>query len=82
MNNIDWWVCPLGERNNFSSKFFHYIRIIDTLKIIQKKKIYLNKIILDNTPLFTLLKKNFPQYEFLLKKKKLIILIIFLLLNI
>ena len=69
-NNIDWWVCPLGERNNFSSKFFHYIRIIDTLKIIQKKKIYLNKIILDNTPLFTLLKKNFPQYEFLLKKKK------------
>ena len=69
-SNIDWWVSPLGERNNFSSELFHYIRIIDTLKIIQKKKIYLKKIILDNISLFALLKKNFPQYEFFLKKKK------------
>ena len=69
-SNIDWWVSPLGERNNFSSELFHYIRIIDTLKIIQKKKIYLKKIILDNISLFELLKKNFPQYEFFLKKKK------------
>ena len=39
-NNVDWWVSPLGERNNFSSQLFHYIRIIDTLIIIQKKKIF------------------------------------------
>lgn len=69
-NNVDWWVSPLGERNNFSSQLFHYIRIIDTLIIIQKKKIFLKKIILENIYLFALLKKNFPQYEFFLKKKK------------
>jgi len=69
-DNVDWWVSPLGERNNFSSELFHYIRIIDTLKIIQKKKITLKKIILDNISLYELLKKNFPHYEFSLKKKK------------
>ena len=68
--NVDWWVSPLGERNNYSSELFHYIRLIDTLKIIKKKKIYLKTIILDNISLFMLLKKNFPKYNFFLKKKK------------
>lgn len=68
--NIDWWVSPLGERNNYSSQLFHYICIIDTLKIIKKKKIGLKKIVSDNIFLIKLLKKNFPKYEFFLKKKK------------
>ena len=69
-DNIDWWVSPLGERNNYSSQLFHHICIIDTLKVIQKKKLYLKEIISDNIFLIELLKKNFPNYNFLLKKKK------------
>ena len=60
--NIDWWVSPLGERNNYSSQLFHYICILDTLKIIKKKKIELKKIISDNIFLIELLKKKFPKY--------------------
>ena len=69
-DSIDWWVSPLGERNNYSSQLFHYMCIIDTLKVIQKKKLYLKEIISDNIFLIELLKKNFPNYNFFLKKKK------------
>ena len=37
-NNVDWWVSPIGERNNYSTKLFHYLCIIETIEVLYKKK--------------------------------------------
>ncbi len=67
---IDWWVSPIGERNNYSTKLFHFLCIIDTIEYFYLKKIPINKIILDNQNLYKILKNRFPKYNFELKKEK------------
>ena len=69
-NNVDWWVSPIGERNNYSTKLFHYLCIIETIEVLYKKKIPLELIILENYNLISILKKKYPKFNFKYKNKK------------
>ena len=68
--NIDWWVSPVGERNNYSTDLFHYLCLIESINHLYKKNILVECIILDNRFLFKILKKKYPKFEFKLKQKK------------
>ena len=46
--NIDWWVSPVGERNNYSSDLFHYLCLIETIHHLYKRNNFIEYIILDN----------------------------------
>ena len=68
--NIDWWVSPVGERNNYSTDLFHYLCLIESINHLYKNNILVECIILDNRFLFKILKKKYPKFEFKLKQKK------------
>jgi hypothetical protein len=69
-NNVDWWVSPIGERSNYSTKLFHYLCIIETIEVLYKKKIPLECIILENFNLISIFKKKYPRFNFKYKNKK------------
>ena len=68
--NIDWWVSPIGERNNYSTDLFHYLCLIESINYLYKKNILVECIILDNRFMFKILKKKYPKFKFKLKEKK------------
>ena len=65
--NIDWWVSPIGERNNYSTDLFHYLCLIESINYLYKKNILVECIILDNRFMFKILKKKYPKFKFKLK---------------
>ena len=62
-NDIDWWVNVIGERNNLTSKLFHYFCILETLQELKKKRIFIKNIKIDNF----FLKKIILKERFLVK---------------
>ena len=63
-DDIDWWVNLIGERNNLNSHLFHYFCILETLKELKKKNIYIEKIEINNENLKNIIIKK----KFLVKK--------------
>ena len=68
--NIDWWVSPVGERNNYSTDLFHYLCLIESIHYLYKRNIFIEYIILDNFFLFKILKRKYPKFRFKLKQKQ------------
>lgn len=73
-NDIDWWVNVIGERNNLNCELFHYFCILETLKELKKKKIFIENIKINSIYLKKIiLKKKFLVKNIItekLKKKK------------
>lgn len=67
---IDWWVSPVGERNNYSTDLFHYLCLIESINHLHKRNIIVEYIVLDNPFLLKILKRKYPKFKFRLKQKK------------
>ena len=69
-NDIDWWVNIIGERNNLNSDLFHYLCILETLKELKKKKIYIKNIEINNDNFKSIiLKKKFLVKNIIIKNE-------------
>ena len=69
-NDIDWWVNIIGERNNLNSDLFHYLCILETLKELKKKKIYIKNIEINNNNFKNIiLKKKFLVKNIIIKNE-------------
>ena len=69
-NDIDWWVNIIGERNNLNSDLFHYLCILETLKELKKKKIYIENIEINNNNFKNIiLKKKFLVKNIIIKNE-------------
>ncbi len=69
-NDIDWWVNIIGERNNLNSDLFHYLCILETLKELKKKKIYIKNIEINNDNFRKIiLKKKFLVKNIVIKNE-------------
>lgn len=62
-SDIDWWINKAGERNNLSSQLFHYVCILETLRIAKERKILIKKIKLNNKKISLIIKKKFGTYN-------------------
>lgn len=56
--NLDWWISTPASRNFNYSKLFHYICIVESIKILKKNN-KIKKIIVENKDLEELINKNF-----------------------
>ena len=68
-NDIDWWSCSVSSRNTYVSKLFHNICILESLKYLNKKNKFPNKVIVNSLQLKKIINIYFKGKEIEFKKK-------------
>ena len=62
--DLDWWVSPVHSRNTNISNLFNYICILESLKILDRKKKFPKKIIVSSYQLKKIIIQNFKKKNF------------------
>jgi len=68
--DIDWWVSPPPSRNQYISNLFHYICILETLKVLRKKRNLPKEIITNSRELKNIINFYFKEKIKVVRNKK------------
>ena len=68
--DLDWWVSPVPSRNINISNLFNYICILESLKILDRKKKFPKKIIVSSYQLKKIIIQNFKKQNFQVIRNK------------
>ena len=68
-SDIDWWSCSVSSRNTYVSKLFHNICILESLKYLNKKNKFPNKVIVNSLQLKKIINIYFKGKKIEFKKE-------------
>ena len=68
-DDLDWWISAAPSRNPYNSKLFHTICILESLKILKKKRQLPDKIIVNSPSLRKIVNFYFKEKNMTVKNK-------------
>ena len=68
-SDIDWWSCSVSSRNTYVSKLFHNICILESLKYLNKKNKFPDKVIVNSLQLKKIINIYFKGKKIEFKKE-------------